>query len=160
MFITVYDSQRLISFSIHVGNALTEEELNEAVATILKSAAEAAARHEPLTAVVLVETENTLNATQRKRLAAASSNIRLGYQAIVTSSVIVRAAMTAVAWLRPSTAGFQESTHPTYADARAWLVQRTKHSPEVFDAMQADVRRRLAKAVSSAHQKAADPRGA
>jgi hypothetical protein len=160
MFITVYDSARLISFSIHVGDALTEQELDAAVAIILKSAAEAAARNEPLAAVVLVETDNTLNASQRRRLADASSNIQVGYQAIVTASVVARAAMTAIAWLRPSTAGFQQSVHATYEDARARLVQRTKHSAEVFDVIHAHVRRRLAAALSSADRRAVAPRGA
>jgi hypothetical protein len=158
MFISLFDSPRLISFSLHVGDALTEEELRATVAGVLEHAAQGAARHVPLTAVVLVETDNTLNATQRRRIAAASKKIQWGYQAIVTSSVVARAAMTALAWLRPSTAGFQQSTHATYAEARAWLVQHTKHSPEVFDAMEAEVRRRLTRALSSAHHKAVGPR--
>jgi hypothetical protein len=160
MFISVFDFPRLISFSIHVGDALTEAELDATVAAVLEQAAEGVARHAPMTAVVLVETENTLNASQRRRLAAASSKIQWGYQAIVTTSVIARAAMTALAWMRPSTAGFKQSTHGTYADARAWLVQQTKHSPELFDALQADVRRRLAKSLSSGNYEAVGPRGA
>jgi hypothetical protein len=145
MFVTVYDAPRLILFALHTGEALTEQELEGLVAAIRKLAADGTARQLPTTALTIVETGNTLNAVQRKRLAAEVSGLRRGCHAVVTDSVLARTAMTAIRWLTPSTDGFEESTHAKYEEARAWLVERTGHPASVLDALLAQVRAQVGK---------------
>ena len=150
MFVTVYDPQRLISLSIHAGGSLTQQELDNIVRHIRKLGVDGIARGKPTTVLVLVETENTLDASQRKRIADATQAIHSGYQAFVTSSRFTRLVMTAYEWLRPSKGDFHQSVHASYGDARAWLVKRTKHSPELFDLLHAEVREGLRKALAAA----------
>jgi hypothetical protein len=149
LFVTLYDAQRLILFGLHTGEALTEREFEGILSSVHRLAADGLARRVPTASLTLVETHNTLNAVQRKRVAAAMSECRLGYQAIVTDSVLARAAMTAIRWLTPSTDGFQQSTHATYEAARMWMVERTRHPAAAFDALHVEVRAQVKKARGS-----------
>jgi hypothetical protein len=153
MFVSVYDSDRLISFSIHARDAVTDKELDDTVALIQKQAAAGAARGKPTTSIILVETENTLDSHQRKALALATQAVQSGYQVIVTSSTWVRMVVAAVELLKPSKSTYHQATHATYEAARAWLVERTKHSPEIFDSLHADVRRQLTQMLENTNPK-------
>lgn len=142
MFLSAYDKRRTISMSLHVGGPLTADELEQAVALIHGTAADSSTRDKPASVLVIVETDNTLNAGQRKALADAAGRIEWGYQAVVTRSVLARAVMTAFAWLKPSTRRFQQATYASYEEARDWLVKNVHHPPEVFDALHSELRRR------------------
>jgi hypothetical protein len=160
LFVTLYDAQRLILFGLHTGEALTDQEFDDILTSIHRATADGLARWIPTVSVTLVETSNTLNAVQRKRIAAAMSECRLGYHALVTDSILARAAMTAIRWLTRSADGYQQSTHATYEEARVWLVERTRHPAAVFDALHAEARTQVMKAQESSEQGSSVGQGA
>jgi hypothetical protein len=142
VFLIVNDVKRLINFSLHVGGPLTDAELAVILANI-DATAEALA-HAPeaafSTTVVLVESENGLNAAQRKRLGEASRKITRSHQVLITRSAVARAVMTAIRWFSPPGERERQATFATYEEARTWLVERTSHPADVFDRMLRELR--------------------
>ena len=152
MYPVVYDKRRLILLGLHVGDALTKAELENAVAATLRMAADVRERGKPSCVLIVVETNNTLDAYQRQRISEASRTVEHAYQAMVTKSPIVRAVATALAWLKPSTNHFHQSAHATYEEARDWLVRHSKHPPEAFDALLAVARKQVERANETSRQ--------
>jgi hypothetical protein len=146
MFVTAYDSSRLILVSVHTGDALTQAEFDGILDSIRRMANDGRTREAPVASLTLVETDKTLNALQRQAIAAATQDIRQGYNVVVTTSVLARMVMTAIHWLAPSNSGLVQATFPTYEQARVWLAQRTHHPATAFDKLLADVRARFASA--------------
>jgi hypothetical protein len=141
MFLVAFDSKRLISVSLHVGEALSEVEFQMVLDTIDKSAAalDAAGKDAFFTTLILVDTDKAPNAAQRKRIGEATKRLTRGYQVLVTRSAVVRAFQTAIRWFSPANDQLQHQTFATYEEARSWLVPRTGHTASVFDEMRADL---------------------
>jgi len=136
-----FDSQRLISFSLHVGGALSEADMQEMVACIGGLSEGLKARKEAFaTVVVVVETAHPPNATQRRRIAEASRKVERGYEAVVTPSVLARGVMTAIRWLIPRGKDYRQETFATFEEARAWLVARTGYPAALLDTMHEEAR--------------------
>jgi hypothetical protein len=143
MFVSAYDATRVILVGIHVGDALSSAELDDVVASVRRQAADAAARGVAAASLIFIETDQLPTAVQRKRLSAASEEIKWGYQAFVTTSPLARAVLTVFRWLRPSSDRFQQSEHATYELARNWLALRTGYPSQAFDELHAEARARV-----------------
>jgi len=50
--------------------------------------------------------------------------------------------ITAIGWFRQGNRENVQSTHSTYEEARTWLVARSGHPQEAFDALERAVRSR------------------
>ena len=149
MLATAYDSTRLINVSLHVGEPLTDADVDGIIATIGSMAEAVAAGKEAFaTTVVIAEANNGPNAKQRRRIGEAARKITRHCQVLVTTSTVVRAITTAIRWFTPSNERNEQATFATYAEARPWLIAHTGHSGEVFDAMLAEVRSRVGAAQS------------
>jgi hypothetical protein len=143
MYLVTQDAKRLITFALHVGEALTDAEVDNVVATIDGTAKALAASPSAFaTTVVVVETDHGPNAKQRKRIGEALKKLDRHVQVLITSSVVVRAIMTAIRWFTPATPHNHSATFATYPEACVWLVQRTGYKAEVFDTMLAELRKR------------------
>ena len=143
MLVVVFDSKRLINFSLHTGDPLTDDETDQIVSYIEKMADGLAANPSvTATTVVLVEADTGPNAKQRKRIGEATKRLVRHNEVLVTSSAVVRAVMTAIRWFAADRTQRRNATFATYAEARAWLVQNSAHGAEVYDAMLAEVRSR------------------
>jgi hypothetical protein len=133
---TAFDSGRLISVTVHVGDALTEAEVVEILSVIERQARAIAAHPEALpVSLIIVETDRAPDARQRRRIGEAGRAITRGAQVLVTSSSLVRMVMTAIRWFSPANRDYPQTTCSTYEQARAWLVKHTAHSGEVYDAL-------------------------
>lgn len=145
MIVTVVDTKRLINISLHVGGALREADVSTIMTTIdtMATALKAAGPSGRVTTLIIVETENGPNAAQRQRIGEAMKRLDRGYQVLVTRSMAIRAVMTAIRWFSPANEYHQQTTCATYEEARAWLVQRSSHPAEVFDAMYAELRAKV-----------------
>jgi len=142
MFLIAHDDERLISFSMHVGDGLTEAEVQAIVDSIERSTAllARAGNDVVFTTVVVVDTDHGPTAGQRKRIGQASKLLARSNQVLVTRSAVVRAMMTAMRWFAPADA---HNHQETFAEARAWIVQRSGHPAHVFDAMRAELLGRM-----------------
>lgn len=146
MYASEYDAERLILFSLHLGDPLSDADVKGIEASIGRLVADASARGDaPATSVVIVETQHLPNAAQRKRIGEAVNRLGRGWQTMVPSSLAARAVMTAIRWFAPPGPGKEDTTYASYDDARAWLVARTGHDGAVFDAMLSRLRARCSK---------------
>lgn len=147
MLATSYDSKRLINVSLHVGEPLTDADIDGIIGTIDTMVQAVAASSEAFaTTVVIAEADNGPNAKQRRRIGEAARKITRHYEVLITTSTVVRAITTAIRWFTPSSERNKQATFATYAEARPWLIAHTGHSGEVFDAMLAEVRSRASAA--------------
>ena len=143
MLVVAFDSNRLINFSLHTGDPLTDAETDQIVSYIEKMAnALKANPSATATTVVLAETDTGPNAKQRKRIGEATKRLARHNEVLITSSAVVRAIMTAIRWFAAERADRKNATFSTYAEARAWLVRNGVHGTEIYDAMLAEVRAR------------------
>jgi hypothetical protein len=141
MLAMAHDTRRVILVALHVGDALTDGELEAMLAAIARMAAAVEERADAIaTSVVIVETDHAPTATQRRRIAEAAQKVKRSREAMITKSAIVRGVMTAIRWIARADENRLQGTFPTYADARAWLQANTSHPLEVFDALHRDVR--------------------
>jgi hypothetical protein len=136
MYTSEYDADRVILFSMHVGGALTDAEVDHIVACLNRAAADAARQDLPVTNLVIVDSGHSPTALQRKRIGEAVSAVKHGYAAFVVRSPVLRAVITAIGWFRQGNRENVQSTHATYEEARKWLVARSGYEAQVFDAME------------------------
>jgi hypothetical protein len=133
----------VINVSLHVGEPMTDADVDKIVAAIDAMAdAIASKKAEFATNVVLVEADNGPTAKQRKRIGEATSKLPRSYQVLVTKSAVVRAVVTAIRWFSSDKLGNHHETFATWSEARDWIVERTGHNPDVLDTMVAEVRSR------------------
>jgi hypothetical protein len=142
MFVYETDFRRLITFALAVGAPLTERELEGRVANFdeLARAVDAAGPDATSTSVLIAETENGPNASQRKRIAEAQRQLDRGVQVLVTRSPAIRAIATAIRWFAPANPKLKQQSFATWEEARTWLVANTKHPAAVLDEMHEKVR--------------------
>jgi hypothetical protein len=156
MYITAYDSARVILVSVHTGGPLTHAEVDGIVAGIARAVDDA--RHAAgvgVSSLILVESVHAPTALQRKRIAEAAALVPHGQTAFVMKSRLMRAVATAIGWFRKGGANVQ-SIHGSYESARAWLVSRSGHPAAAFDALEHEVRLRLQRARNDALASAAN----
>jgi hypothetical protein len=142
MFVYETDFHRLITFALAVGAPLTERELEGRIANFneLARAVDAAGPDATSTCVMLAETENGPNASQRKRIGEAQRQLDRGVQVLVTRSPAIRAIATAIRWFAPANPKLKQQSFATWEEARTWLVANTKHPGAVLDEMHEKVR--------------------
>src|SRR5512135_2346082 len=146
MYVIAYDSNRVINVSLHVGEPMTDADVDKIVSTIDTMAdAIASKKAEFATSIVIIETDTGPSAKQRKRIGEATAKLSRSYQALVTKSAVVRAIVTAIRWFSSGKVGNHHENFATWPEARTWIVQRTGHNADVLDAMVADVRARAAR---------------
>jgi hypothetical protein len=88
---------------------------------------EANARTKTGAMVILVDADCPRpSARWRKRIAEARNAARFEhfYFALVTTSLLVRGALTAIRWVQRETPAFQSEAFATFADADAWIVRK------------------------------------
>jgi hypothetical protein len=141
MLATAYDAERLITFSLHVEDPLSEADMLQILGLIDQLATAVNTRKGAFaTTIVIVESEHPPNAAQRRRIGEAAKMVQRGHQALVTRSLLARGVMTAIRWLSPANDEYQQTTFGTYDEARDWLVARTGYPAELFDSLHAEVR--------------------
>jgi hypothetical protein len=142
MQLTTYDPAQVILFSLHVGGALSDPDVDRVVAGMERARADATRHGVGVTNLVLIESQHSATAVQRRRMADAMKVIPRGQTAFVVRSPLIRGMITAMSWLSMSDAGRNrvQSTHATYEGARQWLVEQSGHPASRFDAMERELR--------------------
>lgn len=135
------DPDRLIDLMIHEGPPLTEADLSAIEAACKKTGSAGASRF--AVSLVLVESDHSPDARQRKRIAEAMKGIPRCYEVLVTKSAAVRAVTTAIRWLVPGDPNRVQSTHASYREALAYLVEKTGQPAVVFDTLHTRLRARM-----------------
>jgi hypothetical protein len=143
MQLTAYDPARVILLSLHVGEPLSDSDVDRIVEGTHRAAADAA-RHGGIavTTLIIIESQHSATALQRRRMGAAMALVRRGHTAFVVRSALIRGMITAIGWLSMSDASREriQSTHSTYGGARGWLVERSGHPASTYDAMERELR--------------------
>ena len=136
MFAMAQDARRLIQLALHVGEAMTDAELEAFIAAIDGMAAAVAERPGVVaTIIIIVETEHAPTAIQRRRIGEAGRKIARSRDVMITRSPLVRGVMTAIRWFTRGSAHRVQVTFATYAEARTWLVAESGHPASAFDAL-------------------------
>jgi hypothetical protein len=144
MFILEYDPVRIIVFAAHTGGPLTDADVDQIVESTRRAIGDASLQEgSAVTNLVVVESSHSPTAVQRKRIGEAVARVKRGQAAFVVRSPLLRAVITAIGWFRQGNRDNVQSTHATYEGARDWLVARSGHSSNVFDAMESAVRSRV-----------------
>ena len=144
MLVSEYDSSRLILFGAHVGGPLGDPDVAQIVTSLRRAVADATRREgAAVTSLVIVESECSPTALQRKRIGEAVALVRRGHAAFVVRSPLLRAVITAIGWFGHGSRENVQSIHASYEGARDWLVARSGHPAHVFDAMDRAVRARI-----------------
>jgi hypothetical protein len=146
MQVSVYDPARVILLSLHIGGPLLDADVDRIV-TAMQCAIVDAARlgGVRVTSLVVVESEHSATAVQRRRMGAAMALVRRGHTAFVVRSALMRGMITAIGWLNVSEASRDriQSSHSTYEGARQWLAELSGHPASVFDAMEREARSKV-----------------
>jgi hypothetical protein len=140
MFVHVHDAQRLILFVL-LSPGASQRDGDFAIEAFERLAVDTARamRGRP-TVVVFVKTGAAPpDADQRRRIAACVKKTPRFRFALVSSSRLARMVVTALDWLAPAAPDTLRSVHGTFEEAREWLVAKTAHKAEVFDAMYAEL---------------------
>jgi hypothetical protein len=144
MLVIEYDPFRVILLAIHVGGPLTDLEIDQIEASILRARVDAARNGDgAVTNLVVVESGHSPTAVQRKRIGEAVALVERGQAAFVVRSAILRAVITAIGWFRQGNRDNVQSTHGSYEGARNWLVARSGHPASAFDAIERRARERV-----------------
>jgi hypothetical protein len=147
MLAAAYDAERLVFVALHVGDPMSEAELQAIEDALGRLAAAVDASPGAIaTSLVIVETEQTPTATQRRRIGDAAAKIERLRDVFVTESTVVRGMMGAIRWLLPASPGRAQATFATYEEARAWLVAESGHPAAVFDALHVAARDQVLRA--------------
>jgi hypothetical protein len=146
MQVSVYDPARVILLSLHIGGRLLDADVDRIVTSIQRAIVDAARLGGVrVTSLVVVESEHSATAVQRRRMGAAMALVRRGHTAFVVRSALMRGMITAIGWLNMSEASRDriQSSHSTYEGARQWLAELSGHPASVFDAMEREARSKV-----------------
>jgi hypothetical protein len=146
MHVSAYDPSRIIVLSLHVGAALLDTDVDRIVAATQRAIVDASRLGAMgVTSLVLIESEHSATAVQRRRMGAAMALVRRGHTAFVVRSALIRGMITALGWLSMSDASRErvQSTHSTYEAARHWLADLSGHPASAFDAMEREARSKV-----------------
>jgi hypothetical protein len=142
MFTQAYDRKELIKVAIYTGR-VTDDEYERTIVAAWEMTRDTQQRPDAVARIVLVvETDERPSAEVRRRIAEADAGMPRCEFAMVTRSVLARAAMTAIGWLSPERPGRSRRFFSTYEEARAWLVSGGVNE-RMLDILHAQARRQL-----------------